>query len=148
MSKVNYRVDYGALGLTDQKTVDKYNKEVADYLDKKVESVSPEAVAYFYLTLHKIENEMEYQPRGLSLWETNHIIRSLQGRVLTLIEASILDSEQRKALKDIINSYFSNSQSEAHDYDRGRYGEKSELNSLPCTHTASHPGMTCEQVDK
>jgi hypothetical protein len=63
----------------------------------------------------------EEKRRGLSLVETNKVIRGLQGQVLTLIEASITDIEQRKALKDIINNYFSNAQSLAQDYDWGKY---------------------------
>ena len=60
--------------------------------------------------------------RGLSLEETHIVIRGLQGQVLTLLEASI-EGERLKAMKDIVNSYFSEAQSRAQDYDWGKYDD-------------------------
>lgn len=114
------KVDYSSLDFTSEKEVKKYNKEVEEFLDGKSKNVSPEAIAFCYLTLHKIENEQEEKRRGLSLEETNSVIRELQGQVLTLLEA-VIEGYKIKPTKDIINNYFSNAQSKAQDIDWGRY---------------------------
>lgn len=105
---------------SDKKTVDGFNKEVESFLDDKTKTVSREAIAFFYLSLHKMENEQKEKRRGLTLEETHHIIRSLQGQILTLVEATI-EEAKLKPTKDIVNNYFSLAQSIAQDTDWGRY---------------------------
>lgn len=107
---------------SDKKTVDGFNREVEAFLDNKSKTISREAIAYFYLTLHKVENEQEGKRRGLTLEETHRVIRGLQGQILTLMEAS-LEGERLKAVKAIINNHFSHAQSLAQDYDWGREDE-------------------------
>ena len=42
-------------------------------------------------------------------------LRHLQGRVLTIIDASHADQDQRKAVKDLVNSAFSSKMIQIHD---------------------------------
>lgn len=44
----------------------------------------------------------------LSYFSVESQVKFLQGKILTVIEATISDKEQRKATKDIVNGIFSN----------------------------------------
>lgn len=116
------KVDYEVLEkFSEQKTINKFNKEIELFLDGKSEKVTREAVAFFYLTLHKNENQAEEKRRGLTLEETQYVIKGLQGQMLTLVEAIMPPNEQRDAFKSIVNSDFSKALSLSQDYDWGRY---------------------------
>lgn len=62
---------------------------------------------------NKINNlppDCVYDARELMLDEMSRISGNTKGEVLTLIDASISDAEQRKALKDLVHQIFSRSQ--------------------------------------
>ena len=52
---------------------------------------------------------------GLSYGEFERHLRHLQGRVLTIVDASHADHDQRKAIKDLVNSAFSLKMIQVHD---------------------------------
>lgn len=61
----------------------------------------------------------------------------LEGQVLTLLEASISDREQREAAKSLFRRMF-----------RGwKENEFPLLDEQNCTHTAIHTGKTCAEYD-
>lgn len=59
---------------------------------------------------------VEMKPmRDLKLHEVHSVVKYMQGEMLTFIEASISDVEQRKAWKDIFNNAVSRCLSHAQD---------------------------------
>lgn len=54
-----------------------------------------------------IRNENLGEPKGIELDDVERTINYLQGKVLTVLDACIVDRNQLKAIKDIIKSYFS-----------------------------------------
>jgi hypothetical protein len=87
---------------SDSKTVSGFNKEIEKFLDGNSEKVSREAVAYFYLTLCKMENEEEEEVYFAKLKYDE--IRHMEGLLLTFIEAVTGEKEQRESQKSMIRS--------------------------------------------
>jgi len=53
------------------------------------------------------EAENACRVRNLNYYDVEYALKSVQGKILTLVEASHSDKEQRKATKDIVNQLFS-----------------------------------------
>lgn len=123
------KIDYSVLDNYTEADVKRFNKEVEGILNGTTTALaSADAVAYFYLTLHKMEEEKR---RGLTLEETHRVIRGLQGQILTLMEAS-LEGEKLKAVKAIVNNHFSQAQSLAQDYDWGMEDNHTDTTCPDC----------------
>ena len=108
-------IDYSSLDEFSESQVEKMNDKIKGYLAVKPDDKElQEAVSYFYLYLSKLEDT------SISLSAAHNVMKGFQGEILTLIEATFADTEQRKAMKDIINRYISRALSKMQDINWGR----------------------------
>ena len=99
------KVDTSVLDKYSEADAVEFDKEIGAFLDGSLTKTAPskEAVAYFYLTLHKLENEpVTAEQRGHYAWLYYQDIGHLEGKLLTIIDAVIGEQKQNKATKDLI----------------------------------------------
>jgi hypothetical protein len=101
------KIDFSVLENYSEADAVEFDKEIGAFLDGTLTETAPskEAVAFFYFTLHKRETEdtgthEEMQPFYARLRYDD--IRSLEGKMLTILDASIGEPRQNKAIKDIV----------------------------------------------
>lgn len=98
------KVDYSTLDMYSRAEVQEFNNEMEKFFaSEKTLIPSKEAVAYFYLTLNKLENEKgDEKEKSFYAWLQYDDIKHLEGKILTIIDAAIGELKQNKAIKDII----------------------------------------------
>ena len=108
--KNSKEIDYSPLDEYSESQVEKMDEKINLYLTVKPDDKDlQEAVSYFYLYLNKLE------ATSIPLSAAHDVMKGFQGEILTLVEATFTDTEQRKAMKDIINRYISRALSKMQD---------------------------------